>query len=328
VLYYIDLDTGSSLLWLQSALNPSDSTPNGQSVYRPSESTTSKDLHTTTSVTYGDGTSLMASLFTDTITIGGLVAHQQLLGAASTASIRSTFLGGKSNGLLGLSLTAANKNLVQNLKAQGVIKYASIAVVGPRNDPKLAREIDRKRTLLPRGQLVVGAVDRRFYTGEIAWCPIVSGERWVVKLDEVRINGRVVFKDQLALIDTGTAYIVTSPTAYAKVKDTIPGTEDIRGRKESRMFSFPEASLRSVEFVFGGRSMELKKQDFGLGGIRDVKTTRMASSIVSLPGERGVEVFSGMETMWIIGGIFLDNVVTIFDYEARKVGFATIAEEK
>lgn len=215
---------------------------------------------------------------------------------------------------------------MQTLRVQGKVKNAMLTLVGPRNDPKLADKIDREQTMQPRGQLVVGTVGREWYTGEIAWCPRVmmgGAERWIVGLDEVRVNGVVVFRKQLALIDTGTAYIVTSDNVFQKVKAAIPGSEDVQGKRG--MFSFPETSLRSMEFVFAGRSLELRKQDFGLGGIVDPKTTRMVSSIVSLPGEG--EAFAGLEQLWIIGGIFLDNVVTVFDYAEKKVGFATIASE-
>jgi hypothetical protein len=54
---------------------------------------------------------------------------------------------------------------------------------------------------------------------------------------------------------------------------------------------------------------------------------RLVSSIISVPPrEDGDDVFEGeMENVWIIGGIFLDNVVTVFDFDLKRVGFADIA---
>ena len=332
--FYVDLDTGSSLLWLQSVLSPKEDPPiPDQSVYHPARSTTSTSLNDRTTVTYADGSNLIASLYSDTVRIGNLTATSQTLGAAATHEIHDTFRNSKSNGIMGLG-DFGRKNIVQTLKLQGRIKHASIALVGPRNDPKLADRIDREKILQPRGHLVVGSVDRTFYTGEIAWCStefLRNQERWLVKLDEVRINRKTVVRNQLAMIDTGTAYIVVSQPNFATVKAAIPGAEDITEKKDSAMFSFPEAELSSVEFVFGGRSMELRRQDFGLGGIR-VGDNRMCSSIVGIPGQKWREVFRGMEQVWIIGGIiggiFLDNIVTVFDFEKRRIGFATIAADK
>lgn len=321
----MDLDTGSSLLWLQAVLSPEQGAPIGeQSVYRPPRSL-SQNRHM--KVSYADGASLIASLYTDTVGIGSLTATSQTVGAAAMHDIRDDFRSSKSTGIMGLG-DFGRKNVVLTLKSQGKMKHASIALIGPRNDPKLADKIDREKTLQPRGHLVVGSVERSFYTGEIAWCPIAylgSQEMWLVKLDEVRINGKTVAKNQRALIDTGTAYIVVSQPTFATVKAAIPGAEDIKGEQIS-MFSFPEANLRSVEFFFGGRSMELRRQDFGLGQVT-VGDNRMCSSIVQIPGVEGKEVFAGREQMWIIGGIFLDNIVTIFDYEKKRVGFATIAAD-
>ncbi|KAA8913587.1 aspartic peptidase domain-containing protein [Sphaerosporella brunnea] len=328
---YVDLDTGSSLLWVQSLLSPADTPPQNQPIYTPHLSRTSKDLAQTTVVTYGDGSSLLAHLYQDTVTLGEVSATSALLGAAPTHLLRRGLLGSKSGGLFGLSLSP--RNLVKTLRSQGAIASATISLVGPRNDPKLAREIDRNRTLAPRGQLVLGDLDRSFYTGEIAWCDlaaVAAGDRWIVPLDAVRVNGATILTSQYALIDTGTAYIVTSPAVYSHVKACIPGAEDINhpSSTSTQMFSFPASSLQSIEFVFASRALAMKKQDFSLGGIRDEKTGRMASSIVSIPGDRGLEMFSDMQNLWVIGGIFLDNFVTVFDFEKRKVGFATIAEEE
>ncbi|KAF8539455.1 aspartic peptidase domain-containing protein [Trichophaea hybrida] len=302
--FLLSLDTGSTLLWIQSLLSPTDAPISPQPIYIPTLSTTSKNLLSKTSITYGDGSTLIASLFTDTFLLGGLTASAQIFGAAAENNIRDTLRSGKSNGILGLGF-GGDRNIIQTLRIQGGIGKACLALVGPRNDPKLADKIDRERTVQPRGQVRMGE------------------ERWIVKLDGVRVNGRVVFRNQLALVDTGTAYIVTSDVVFGSFMGVIHGAEMVKGRKG--MFSFPEESLRSVEFVFGGRSLELRRQDFGLGGLVEGEERRMVSSIVSL--QDGGEAFGGMEHLWVIGGIFLDNVVTVFDYAEKRVGFATIVNE-
>ena len=231
----------------------------------------------------------------------------------------------KANGILGLGFptdpaNGGRRNLVQTLYDMGMVKHPSFALIGPRVDPKLAEKIDKKVIMQPRGTFVIGSVDPAYYTGSIAWCPqIVATNRWIVNLDKILINGKVAFENQRALIDTGTAYIVASPGNYDKAQTFIDGAKPIEQRK-GLMFSFPSENLTSVGFVFGGREISLKPQDFGLGGIK-TQSNRMCSSILKLPS------WDFDDNLWVIGGIFLDNVVTVFDYKERKVGFADISEK-
>ena len=248
-----------------------------------------------------------------------------LLGAAPTHGLKVGFQMSKANGILGLGfptdpVNSGRRNLVQTLYDMGAVKHASFALIGPRVDPKLAEKIDKQVIMQPRGTFVIGSVDPAYYTGSIAWCPqIVATNRWIVKLDKILINGQVAFTNQQALIDTGTAYIVASPGNFDKVQRSIPGAAPI-AKKNGMMFSFPSESLQSIGFVFGGREISLKSQDFGLGGIK-TRDNQMCSSILKLPR------WDFDSNLWVIGGIFLDNVVTIFDYNERKVGFADISEK-
>ena len=297
----------------------------GQNSYQPSKSTAAVDQVQADSAKYGDGDEVNVALYKDQVTVGRMIVPSVLLGAAPTHGIKADFQISKANGLLGLGFptnpaNASRRNLVQTMYDLKMVKHASFALVGPRVDPKLATEIDKKVVMQPRGTFVIGSVDPAYYTGSIAWCPqIVAKNRWIVKLDKILVNGKIAFQDQLALVDTGTSYIVASPSNFTKIQQSIPGAATLE--KKPNMFAFPTESLKSVSFVFAGREIELKPQDFGLGGIKD-ETNRMCSSIVRLPGKWEFE-----NNLWVIGGIFLDNVVTIFDYEERKVGFADVSEK-
>ncbi|KAI9791552.1 MAG: hypothetical protein M1833_001508 [Piccolia ochrophora] len=318
--FYLDLDSGSTMLWVQSVVNKKDRPIADQSTYYPRKSRTAEDLEQMEKCSYGDGSSVAANLFRDNVGMGSLVAERLIVGAASSSDIKDEFKSDKSNGILGLGFDPQDRrNLVQTLYDQGQVKHASFSLVGPRNDPKLAKEIDRRAILQPRGTFVLGSLDRKFYTGEIAWCPqakSVSRDRWIVALDRVVINGKQAFEGQYALVDTGTAAIVTSNKVFNRVQSLIPGSQSMPGQGQ-KMFSFPTESLSSVEFVFNGRSFALQKQDFGLGDLKDNRNRR-CSSIMTL------DEYPFPDDLWIIGGIFLDNIATIFDYEERKVGFATI----
>ncbi|KAL8786296.1 MAG: hypothetical protein Q9213_002891, partial [Squamulea squamosa] len=323
-IFYVDLDSGSSLFWLQAILDDElDPEILGQNTYKPSKSIAAVDLGQSDRAKYGDGDLVNVCLFTDRVNVGKMYIPSAVVGAAPTNGIKVEFQVSKANGLLGLGFptdpkNAGRRNLVQILYDLKLVKHASFALIGPRVDPKLAAKIDQHTVMQPRGTFVIGSVDPAYYTGSIAWCPqIISTNRWVVNLDQILINGKVAFENQQALIDTGTAYIVSSPSNFDRTQTYIQGAAP---RKNGLMFTFPTESLQSVEFVLGGRKIRLQPQDFGLGGIKS-ESNRMCSSIVKLPK------WDFEESLWVLGGIFLDNVVTIFDYEERKIGFADISEK-
>ena len=321
----MDLDTGSSLFWLQSELGPEDDGVLGQSSYQPSVSIAAIDLDKEDKAKYGDGDLVEVYLWEDQVTVGKMVVTKAVVGAAPTRGVKAEFQMSKANGILGLGFptdpaNAGRKNLVQIMYDRGLVKHPSFALIGPRVDPKLAEKIDNSVIMQPRGTFVIGSVDPSYYTGSIAWCPqIVATNRWVVKLDKILINGQVAFENQLALIDTGTAYMVASPSNFDKAQKFIDGAAPLKS-KGGNMFAFPADNLKKVGFVFGGREIRLHPQDFGLGGVKS-QSNQMVSSIVKL------SEWDFPEELWVIGGIFLDNTVTIFDYGQKRVGFADISEK-
>ena len=224
----MDIDTGSSLFWLQSRLGDEDIEILGQSWYEPSTSIAATDLGREDKAKYGDGDLVEVYLWQDQVTVGKKIISKAIVGAAPTRGVKMKFQMSKANGLLGLGLptdpaNAGRKNLVQKMYEQGMVMHPSFALIGPRVDPKLAEKIDNKSVIMqPRGIFVIGSVDPAYYTESIAWCPqILATNRWVVRPDKILINGQLAFENQLALIDTGTAYIVASPFNFDETQKFI-----------------------------------------------------------------------------------------------------------
>lgn len=212
------------------------------------------------------------------------------------------------------------------LAAYGEVKHASFSMIGPRVDPAEAKDIDEQHRLRPRGWLVIGTVDESYYKPPIAWCDalIKDHQRWVVKLDEVCINGIPICKDQLAFIDTGFSYISTSKQRFDEAMAKLNGI-----LVKDNMFQYPTRTLegdsenaldgpKGVSFVLGQRFFALKQCDFSLG--EGDQPGYSVSSITKLD--------SWPTDMWVLGGIFLDNIVTIFDYDKQRVGFADQAPQE
>ena len=340
--FYVTIDTGSSLLWLQSAVDGSQPVAD-QSTYVPPKSGTAHIADADNEViSYGDGRIVKMRLYNDLVNIAGVIANDQAVGAVATKDMGSSLRQNRANGLLGLgttltgSMEAKYRNLAQTLFSEGKIKFPSFSFVGPRNDPAAARRaIDQKTWQQPRGELVVGALPADVQDEKgIVWCPL-SGDppqRWLVKLNSVIINGdedNPICEDQFALVDSGTSYIITHPDRFAEVQKRLGGKVMTLGDKyEDRFIAFPEQNLKSIQFNFGrqdeddpgknlARSFPLGNDDLNLGRDQD---NLCISSITTFAG------FPFPDNYWILGGIFIDNLVVVFDFtdNDRKIGFASL----
>ncbi|KAH6648811.1 aspartic peptidase domain-containing protein [Truncatella angustata] len=103
----LDFDSGSSDLWVFSSETAS-SDVSGQSIYTPSDSSTSKELSGQSwDISYGDGSTSSGTVYTDLVTVGGVSFDSQAVETAETVS--SSFTSDANNdGLLGLAFSTLN----------------------------------------------------------------------------------------------------------------------------------------------------------------------------------------------------------------------------
>ncbi|KAF3931435.1 Gastricsin [Dactylella cylindrospora] len=218
-------------------------------------------------------------------------------------------------------------NLIRNLKRQGMVDAAVMTMIGPRVDHKFMPKPEGGFTNgMARGYLAIGPAYAEYVDGQVVWCDLLQDQnqspesawsrgRWVVKLNQIIINNKVEFENQYALIDTGTAYIITSDPNFNKMVDITQGS-----RAGNSLFTYNKESLQSISFAFDRGTLNLSPEDFSIG--ETAGKTRHFSCITKAPSAGSLP-----KNIWILGGAFLDNMVTIFDYDHRRVGFANIPDK-
>lgn len=103
----LDIDTGSSDLWVYSTETPS-SEVSGQAVYSPgSSNTSSKQSALSWSISYGDGSSSSGDVYFDTVAVGGLSVESMAVEVATEVSSEFT-ADSDIDGLLGLGFSNLN----------------------------------------------------------------------------------------------------------------------------------------------------------------------------------------------------------------------------
>ncbi|EIN07963.1 acid protease [Punctularia strigosozonata HHB-11173 SS5] len=300
VQYTVDFDTGSSDLFLPG---PScGQTCSGHKVYNPSHSSTSRDLHKTYRLSYGDGSSVRGEQYADAVSITGKKATGQTLGASTQYSSGFQSPRFPADGLLGMgfqSISVYNAPpLFQTLVSQRQISTPIFAF-------KLAKS---------GSELTIGGVNNALYRDSFTYVPVTHQGYWQVNMDGVSVNGGRVLGGTSVIIDSGTTLIVGEPHAVQRLYSNIPGAQPANEFGQG-FYSFPCANIPDVSLTFGGHQFHLSADTFNLG-------RESASSNRCIGGVVGQNIGA---SFWIVGDVFMRNVYTAFDLGHNRVGFANLA---
>lgn len=208
----LDLDTGSSDLWVFSSETPS-SEVNGQTVYNPAKSSTSKlQSGYTWSISYGDGSSSSGNIYADTVSVGGVSVTGQAVELAEKVS--DTFTSDSStDGLIGLgfdSLNTASPKAVNTFFDNAVSQLDS---------PLFTADLKHNAP----GTYDFGFINSSLYTGSITYVPVNTNPGyWTWTSSGYAIGSGSFSSSSLSgIADTGTTllYLPLSivKAYYAKV---------------------------------------------------------------------------------------------------------------
>mmetsp|Transcript_14183 Transcript_14183/g.30960 ORF Transcript_14183/g.30960 Transcript_14183/m.30960 type:complete len:630 (-) Transcript_14183:211-2100(-) len=355
--FSVDIDTGSSDLWVPSS-NCDDSCDtyagwrkydaNASSTFSPASDDPVENHFETK---YADGESMVGEHAVDAFQLGDSIRIEQQVFAQVTSIGEYTTCSGE-EGILGLAFADISSHnfpsTISNLKT--VLKNPIISMYlddstddYPGSLEEIAQEeefgedIPVERATSANSGLIFGGVDQTKYSGCMAWHDLgqfkeISGETfkgyWDFKLDRVVFQGQMLPHSTLALVDSGSSFLLgpdEAVGALAKaagldcfVIDEVGMPEIVECDDEMGWDTAAyecDLEFGDIHFVADDVEHILTQED-----VTDVVDTDEGPICIlralgdfELPG-------------WILGDTFFNAHYASFDFVQNKVGFAPLAK--
>ncbi|KAF8262385.1 acid protease [Lactarius quietus] len=295
--FTVDVVTGSSDLYLSSSA--CDKSCNEHDTYDASASGTAHNLGRRFYLEYGPS-AVNGTLYTDDVTIAGYTAKQQTLGAAH--HINGEFNGNRflPDGLLGLAFPSLSSfgdspSLLKTLVDQGTLPTNSFGLY-------LSKDYS---------ELYLSGTNNKLYKGDFTYVPVTHEGFWQTTITAWYIgDAKLSAPTADMVIDSGTTMILGPRIAVQALYHKIPGSVPLN----SGSYSIPCSFNSSVSFQFGTTNFTVEPATFKLGTVSEGSSDCVA----------GIAVSDDLE-FWVFGDVFLQNVYTEFDFEKKRIGFATPA---
>ncbi|KAF7346076.1 Acid protease [Mycena sanguinolenta] len=295
--FTVDFDTGSSDTFLPAV--GCDDTCDGHTLYDTAASSTAVNTNDPFFLQFGAGNAT-GTIFTDTVTVAGLTAQSQAIGASNHYSVEFEEANFPPDGLVGMafeSLSVFGDNpLFSTLVNQGTVP----PVFGVR--------------LTDSGsELLLGGVDPKLFTGAFRNVSLIEEDFYATALQALEVNNRIIATVNgilPAIVDTGTTLLIGDVDGVEILYSAIPGALDASGVLGPGFFVVPCDNIPTVGVTIGGQSFNVAPDIFNLGVLEDNFCVGGVVSSEGIP-------------FWVLGDIFLRNFYAVFDQGNALVGFAT-----
>jgi cathepsin D len=190
-----------------------------------------------------------------------------------------------------------------------------------------------KHALSANSQIIFGAVDHQHYEGCLHWHELgqfhdsegdIFKGYWDIKLDHVRVQGVDLPSSEIAIVDSGSTFLVGPSDAVSAIAITNemdcfdlsnPDEPEFVDCDSPEGFDAAAADcalpMYDLEFTVDGVTHRLTKEDL----LVVVETTLGPICIL--------RVMSDLQLRgWILGDIFFNRYYAAFDFEMNRVGFA------
>ncbi|XP_043775591.1 pregnancy-associated glycoprotein 2-like [Cervus elaphus] len=290
--FRVVFDTGSSDLWVPSikCISPACHT---HITFDHHKSSTFRLTRRPFRILYGSGL-MTGVLVYDTVRIGNLVSTDQPFGLSLQ---ESGFDNVPFDGILGLSYPS--------LAVPGTIPiFDKLQQQGSISEPVFAFYLSTHKE---NGSVVMfGGVDHSYYKGKLNWIPVSRTKSWLITVDRISMNGRVIGCENgcEALVDTGTSLINGPAELVTNIQRLIHATP----YGSEYVVSCPVIStLPPVIFTINGIDYSVPAEAY----IHKVSNSLCLSS------------FYGVDTSsWILGDVFLRLYFSVYDRGNNRIGLA------
>ncbi|KDQ50162.1 hypothetical protein JAAARDRAFT_186508 [Jaapia argillacea MUCL 33604] len=299
--FTVDFDTGSSDLFLPGPTCNTNCA--GHTIYDPKKSSTSSDAHKTFQLQYGDGSSVEGEQYNEAVSIAGLTATSQRLGAATQYSNGFSKDQFPADGLLGMAFQS-----ISDYNASPV--FQSFTSQNQASSPIFAFKLADSGS-----ELYVGGTNSRLYSGSITYTPVTQQAYWQVNMENVSVNGKKPVGQISAVIDTGTTLVLGDKVNVRALYAAIPRSKDASATFGEGFYTVPCDAVPTVSLTFSGKSFAISPRTFNLGRAASGSSDCVGGIVGSDIGQR----------FWIVGDVFLRNVYSVFDLGNTRVGFATLS---
>ncbi|XP_025142995.1 pregnancy-associated glycoprotein 1-like [Bubalus bubalis] len=156
--------------------------------------------------------------------------------------------------------------------------------------------------------VMFGGVDRHYYKGELNWVPLIQAGDWIVHMDTISIERKVIAcsgrcKD---IVDTGATFIEGPGTLIHNIQKFIGAMP--QGSKHYISFSVVN-TLTSIIFTINSINYPVPAQAYILRGAQGHCYTTFQENKVSPSTET-----------WVLGDVFL--YFSVFDQGNDRIGLA------
>nr|XP_006000457.1 PREDICTED: cathepsin E [Latimeria chalumnae] len=303
--FTVIFDTGSSNLWVPSIYCSSKACQE-HSRFDPSDSSTYKRDGRPFSIQYGTG-SLAGIIGSDTVTVEGIAVKSQSFGESVTEP-GSTFVDAAFDGILGLGYPALAVGgatpVFDNMMAQNLVELPMFSVY-------LSRNPDYSQG----GELIFGGFDSSHFSGKLNWVPVAKQGYWQIKLDSMKISGKVKFCEGgcQAIVDTGTS-LITGPT-----KEITELQKDIGAVSMGDGTYAVECNNLNV---MPDVTFTINAVDYTLNPLAYTLTEEVGELTLCSSGFQSLDIHPPAGPLWILGDVFIGKFYSVFDRGNNRVGLA------
>ncbi|KYM89448.1 Lysosomal aspartic protease [Atta colombica] len=315
--FNILFDITSSDFWIPSRMCSSNIC-SLHNRYDHTKSSTYISNYKSFSFLYDNKDKLTGHLSTDVINIAGTNISNQTFGEIHIIEM-IRFNNVKFDGILGISFFSIYKY------SETSLVFTNMVELGLLSRPVFSFYLNRQVSFHMNpwksklnNELILGGSDKRLYKGKLTYINVIRETVWKFTIDQllycrIEIEDAVLCMDGCeAIFDTLTLKLTGPSSDIANINRLI-GATDTEG--ELIVDCDKISNLPYIYFFLGGKLFELTGEDYIIK-LEQINKTKCISAFKS------TNTGKDMETMWILGNVFLRRYYVEFDMENYRVGIA------